>query len=112
MFEQFYILSDCRHFTCNLRLKSKSEDVQYMKFDSEGNLFLYEPGAGMSGIPRRVIQLGSDEVIYDDSENCGDLSHNITAEKKVKILPSAQIHRLVPGKGSVITNATDGKLRY
>ena len=26
-----------------------SEDVQYFKFDSEGNMFVYEPGARFSG---------------------------------------------------------------
>ena len=26
-----------------------SEDVQYFKFDSECNMFVYEPGAGFSG---------------------------------------------------------------
>ena len=30
------------------------EDVQYFQFDSDGNMYIYEPGAGCSGIPRRV----------------------------------------------------------
>ena len=83
-----------------------------MKFDSKGNLFLYEPGAGMSGNPRRVIQLGSDEVIYDDSGISGDLAHNVTTGNKLKTLPSAQIHCLVPSRQAVIMNVADGKLRY
>ena len=83
-----------------------------MKFHSEGNLFLYGPGAGMSGNPRRVIQLGSDEVIYDDNEISGDLAHNVTTDNKLKTLPSVQIHRLVPSRQAVITNVAEEKLRY
>ena len=39
-----------------------------MKFYSEGNLYLYEPGTGISGEPHRVIEFGSDEIIYDCQE--------------------------------------------
>ena len=39
-----------------------------MQFDSQGNLYLYEPGAGFSGRARRVIQMGSpDQVVYADT---------------------------------------------
>ena len=30
------------------------EDVQYLQFDAEGNMYIYEAGAGCSGVPRRV----------------------------------------------------------
>ena len=39
-----------------------------MKFYSEGNLYLHEPGTGISGEPHRVIEFGSDEIIYDCKE--------------------------------------------
>ena len=43
---------------CNLkyycfRIRS-SEDVQYFQFDSDGNMYVFEPGAGMSGECVRV----------------------------------------------------------
>ena len=34
----------------------KPESVQFMQFDVEGNLFVYEPGAGCSGVPRKIPQ--------------------------------------------------------
>ena len=33
---------------------AQSEDVQYFQFDSEGNMYIYEGGAGCTGIPRKV----------------------------------------------------------
>ena len=44
-----------------------------MRFDSQGNLYLYKPGAGMSGAPRRVIEFGSNEVVYTDEGDSGKL---------------------------------------
>ena len=44
-----------------------------MRFDSQGNLYLYEPGAGMSGEPKRVIEYGSDEIIYADGDVTSDV---------------------------------------
>ena len=35
---------------------SKSESVQFMQFDKEGNLYVYKPGAGCSGIPHKIPQ--------------------------------------------------------
>ena len=36
-----------------LRL-AKPEDVQYFQFDSNGNMYVFEPGAGCSGLARKV----------------------------------------------------------
>ena len=33
---------------------AQCEDVQYFQFDQEGNMFIYEPGAGCTGVPRKV----------------------------------------------------------
>ena len=46
-----------------------------MRFDCDGNLYLYELGAGISGEARRVIQYGSDEIIYADKPIEGHLSN-------------------------------------
>ena len=79
-----------------------------MRFDSEGNLYLYEPGSGMSGEAKRVIQYGSDEVIYGDgSVSKGVESKEIVYNKFQKLLPEL-VHRVVPSKKCVITNVSDG----
>ena len=86
----------------------KSEDVQYMRFDSCGNLYLYEPGAGMSGEAKRVIEFGSDEVIYADCEV------KTKSETPVKSICQTKVHRLVPhnGDAAVITQVADSQPRY
>ena len=33
---------------------AKPEDVQYFKFDELGNMYVYEPGAGCSGLAEKV----------------------------------------------------------
>ena len=33
---------------------AKSEDVQYFQFDHDGNMYVYEPGSGYTGVPRKV----------------------------------------------------------
>ena len=82
-----------------------------MKFDSDGNLFLFEPGAGMSGTPRRVIEFGSDEVIYADEENTSDFVTTSNGHSKFPTLASTKVHRLVPSKGHAITRVCDVKSR-
>ena len=77
------------------RSSTKSEDVQYMKFDSEGNLYLYEPGAGISGESRHVISLGSDEIIYQSDEN--GKKHE---EVKPNALEIVSVNRLILKKGA------------
>ena len=79
------------------RVVTKPEDVQYMKFDSEGNLYLYEPGAGISGEPHRVIEFGSDEIIYD----CKEIVKK-EEENKPKVLKVELFNRVVPLKGSSV----------
>ena len=73
-----------------------------MRFDCDGNLFLYEPG--VSGEPRRVIEMGSDEVVYYDEDK------KITESKfdSVKIPPAYQ---LVPQKGRSVVTETKSDLR-
>ena len=99
-------------FDIFIRYVTQSEDVQYMRFDSCGNLYLYEPGAGMSGIPRKVIELGSDEVIYDDTKPFVEGGKKNNGFGKFKGLASDQIHRVVPSRGVAVTNISDGKTRY
>ena len=78
--------------TFGFRMIAKPEDVQYMKFDSQGNLYLYEPGSGISGVPHKVIEFGSDEIVYDLNEN-----NTKEQDKKVKV---ESVNRLVPKRGA------------
>ena len=48
----------------------KVESVQFMQFDADGNLFVYEPGAGYSGIPRKIQQGFSQEDLQFVTPNC------------------------------------------
>ena len=40
-----------------------SEDVQYFQFDSEGNMFIFEPGSGFSG-PAVKVEPGFEMQTY------------------------------------------------
>ena len=42
------------------------ESVQYFQFDSEGNMFVFEPGAGCSG-PSRLVEPGDDDIFNGES---------------------------------------------
>ena len=83
-----------------------------MHFDSLGNLYLYEPGAGMSGILKRLIKYGSEEVIYAD----GDVQSKFYTIKnhfhKFDSVALTKIHRIVPRNGAVITKLADNKAKY
>ena len=43
-----------------------SEDVQYFRFDSDGNMFMYEHGAGFSGDCHLVSP--GDELMFNQSK--------------------------------------------
>ena len=46
------------------------KSVQFMQFDSDGNLYIYEPGAGCSGIPRKFPQgFTQDDLSFTKSGN-------------------------------------------
>ena len=93
------------------RLVAKSEDVQYMRFDKFGNLYLYEPGAGMSGEPKRVIEFGSDEIVYANGGVESNLKQSESVYNKFGSLPSSNVHRIIPCKADVITKVADNKIR-
>ena len=43
-----------------------SEPVQYFQFDSHGNMFVYPPGSGFSGVPKLVHP--GDELVMERNE--------------------------------------------
>ena len=72
-----------------------------MRFDSQGNLCLYEPGAGMSGEPRRVIEFGSEEVVYADGETimCDLDDHETITEENLVYAMSRFIREITKLNG-------------
>ena len=83
-----------------------------MQFDSEGNLYIYEPGAGCSGRPRKIPQgFSSDDLEFDVSSDSSLESKEVAEITKVegntvkvenplkfrKIAPTV-MHRVIPQK--------------
>ena len=87
-----------------LQKEKNSEFVQFMQFDSEGNLFVFEPGCGCSGVPRKVSQgLTQDEMMsvfdnqnYDKSTTFGQLSQK-------------DVYKLVPKPGASAMIGTNSR---
>ena len=46
---------------------AKPEDVQYFQFDKDGNMFIYEPGAGCTGVPK-LVPPGEELNLYCSSD--------------------------------------------
>ena len=67
----------CVCFHCSLE---KSGDVQYFQFDSTGNMYVFEPGAGFSG--RSVkIEPGFE---LEETQNIEFSEVNVTASCEIK----------------------------
>ena len=96
----------------HLRLKQQSGDVQYTRFDCEGNIYLYEPGAGKSGEARRVIQYRSDEIIYADKLIVEQTQPKKENYNKFSTVRPVDVHHILPKKGGVVTNSADSKTRW
>ena len=82
-----------------------SDSVQFMQFDSDGNLFVYEPGAGCSGIACKIPQgFTQDDLSFTGSSKSTDgwsrfasvptvNIHKITAKATVKLIPLCTTRR-------------------
>ena len=67
----------------------KSEDIQYFQFDSSGNMYVFEPGAGMSGIAKK-IEPG--EEFSNSWTNHDRSSLNVTSYSGIASTASSEIH--------------------
>ena len=76
------------------------ESVQFMQFESEGNLYVYEPGAGCSGIPRKIEQGFTQDELNLTSTPSDDVCSSQFVERFPK-LKSENIHKFVPKSGLV-----------
>ena len=77
-----------------------------MQFDSDGNLFVYEPGAGCLGTPRKIPQGFTQE----------DLDFNASKQytngwNKFASIPKVHVHRIV-GQNAVKTFSMRTEKRY
>ena len=50
---------------------AQAEDVQYFQFDQHGNMYIFEPGAGCTGVPK-LVQPG--EELHLSSSSASSLS--------------------------------------
>ena len=87
-----------------------SESVQYFSFDKEGNMFVYPPGAGCTGIPRKFYP-GDELDLTNYHDVCEDQNVSCSAPPSISwnhipTVDASQIHRLVPQKGKVELSAT------
>ena len=77
------------------------ESVQFMQFDGEGNLYVYLPGAGCSGIPRKISQgFSQDDLDNDTSHGFQDstdmVGKDLSGFSKLK---SSNVHKIIPQAG-------------
>ena len=84
-------------FITRLNLENSSESVQFMQFDAEGNLYVYEPGAGCSGVPCKIPQGFSQE----DLKSPGEVTSVTKIEDSSTFgnVISNDVHCLVPKVG-------------
>ena len=60
-----------------------TESVQYFQFDSDGNMYVYPPGGGFSGVPKLVIS--GDELFNESSQDFMIRSKNVVTEKHCQL---------------------------
>ena len=84
-----------------MKCQENVESVQFMQFDCEGNLYVYPPGAGCSGIPRKIPQGFSQEDLSGDNLNVSQHSAEVVGKDYggINMLKPANLHRIVPQVG-------------
>ena len=87
-------------------MEKSSEVVQFMQFDCEGNLFVFEPGCGCSGVPRKVSQGSTQQEmlsVFDDK--------NDSKSKEIVKLGQENVYKLKPSAGaSAMINTSSRRL--
>ena len=84
-----------------MKYQEQVESVQFMQFESEGNLYVYPPGPGCSGIPCKIPQGFSQEDLDDDnldvSQHCTEVDGKDYGG--INMLKASNLHRIVPQVG-------------
>ena len=68
---------------------NQSEDVQYFQFDATGNMYVFQPGAGFSGIAKKIAP--GEDFTATWSDNCLP-STNLTSCLGIASSTSSEIH--------------------
>ena len=63
--------------------------MQFFQFDSEGNMFMFAPGAGCTGVPR-LVQPG-EELIFSGESVESDWNNGISSDNVTESLET-QVH--------------------
>ena len=82
---------------------AQSESVQFFQFDSEGNMFVFAPGAGCTG-EAKLVQPGDELIFSSEESNVGvtwSANGNISVAKceEFKVFESTQTTE-VPDDGA------------
>ena len=110
-------------FVILFRFDPKPQDVQYLKFDENGHMYLYEPGSGCNGTCYKVVgDLVSDGATFDISQCCdptpctdeeSNLEEISSVKKDAPWLKPQNVHKIIPKSGSSLpinpTNADKSK---
>ena len=76
-------------------MEKSLELVQFMQFDCDGNLYVFKPGCGCSGMPRKVSQGCTQEEMMSVFDS--PTEHKLT---KFPILSKEQVYKLTPEVGA------------
>ena len=76
------------------------ESVQFMQFDNKGNLYVFQAGAGCSGVPRKIEQ-GFTQEDLDLTQIKSEVPDSTVQQdsKRFTKLPSKNVFRCVPQNG-------------
>ena len=87
--------------------------VQFMQFDSDGNLFVFEPGAGCTGTPHKIEQgFLQEDLLFSSEYQCQVITQHVPNDVEEKITKignglAVKNHRLVPQHGASVSSRYD-----
>ena len=75
-----------KNFIINFRLAA-SESVQFFQFDQQGNMFVFEPGAGCTGMTTLVRP--GDDLIFDSHSRSNVSVEQLSQSEHLALIPSS-----------------------
>ena len=99
---------------CNSRLKflcrlAAPESVQFFQFDKDGNMYVFEPGAGCTG-ESKLVQPGEEMIFSNITENKQVLNPSLQVKTAVKCEKKVDNIRATCSQRSFHAPLSDGKL--
>ena len=78
------------HFVCYVNLVylfvfrlSKPEDVQFFQFNEQGNMYIFPPGSGCTGVPK-LVQPGDEMIFGQSNEKSVEIDTNVMCSFKLE----------------------------